>query len=100
RRFARLHAPRRLAVFALDHLPDVAARHACLPQVISAFANMCEAYTGSHISVKPHMMYARGMARPQGRFSLDLLFRALADPTRLRLLNLLQDPERSVCYPV
>jgi ArsR family transcriptional regulator, arsenate/arsenite/antimonite-responsive transcriptional repressor len=31
-------------------------------------------------------------------FSLDLLFRALADPTRLRLLNLMADREICVCY--
>lgn len=35
---------------------------------------------------------------PSGRFSLDLLFRALADPTRLRLLNLMADREICVCY--
>jgi ArsR family transcriptional regulator len=32
--------------------------------------------------------------------SLDLLFRALADPTRLRLLNLIADREICVCYLV
>ena len=31
---------------------------------------------------------------------LDLLFRALADPTRLRLLNLIADREICVCYLV
>lgn len=31
-------------------------------------------------------------------FSLDRLFRALADPTRLRLLNLVADQEICVCY--
>jgi ArsR family transcriptional regulator len=46
------------------------------------------------------MMYTRGMAKPQGRFSLDLLFRALADPTRLRLVNLIADREICVCYLV
>ena len=30
--------------------------------------------------------------------ALDLLFRALADPTRLRLLNLIADREICVCY--
>jgi ArsR family transcriptional regulator, arsenate/arsenite/antimonite-responsive transcriptional repressor len=30
--------------------------------------------------------------------SLDVLFRALADPTRLRLLNLISDREICVCY--
>lgn len=38
------------------------------------------------------------MAKSQGRFSLGLLFRALADPTRLRLLNLIADREICVCY--
>jgi ArsR family transcriptional regulator len=61
---------------------------------------MYKAYMGSHISVKAHMMYTQGMAKPQGRFSLDLLFRALADPTRLRLLNLIADREICVCYLV
>lgn len=37
-------------------------------------------------------------AKPPGPFSLDLLFRALADPTRLRLLNLMADREICVCY--
>ena len=32
--------------------------------------------------------------------ALDLLFRALADPTRLRLLNLIADREICVCYLV
>jgi ArsR family transcriptional regulator len=31
-------------------------------------------------------------------FALDRLFRALADPTRLRLLNLIADKEICVCY--
>ncbi|HTC62370.1 MAG TPA: metalloregulator ArsR/SmtB family transcription factor [Candidatus Saccharimonadales bacterium] len=31
-------------------------------------------------------------------FTLDLLFRALADRTRLRLLNLIADKEICVCY--
>ncbi|MGA7617390.1 MAG: metalloregulator ArsR/SmtB family transcription factor, partial [Thermoanaerobaculia bacterium] len=36
------------------------------------------------------------MGRP--RFSLDRLFGALADPTRLRILNLLAAGEICVCY--
>lgn len=31
-------------------------------------------------------------------FSLELLFQALADPTRLRLLNLMSEQEICVCY--
>ena len=38
------------------------------------------------------------MAQPPTRFSLDVLFRALADTTRLRLLNLIADREICVCY--
>jgi ArsR family transcriptional regulator len=38
------------------------------------------------------------MAKTHPDFSLDLLFRALADPTRLRLLNLITDKEICVCY--
>jgi ArsR family transcriptional regulator, arsenate/arsenite/antimonite-responsive transcriptional repressor len=34
----------------------------------------------------------------EGNPALDLLFRALADPTRLRLLNLIADREICVCY--
>jgi ArsR family transcriptional regulator, arsenate/arsenite/antimonite-responsive transcriptional repressor len=36
--------------------------------------------------------------RRDSNSSLDLLFRALADPTRLRLLNLIADREICVCY--
>lgn len=39
------------------------------------------------------------MPRPkQHPFSLEKLFRALADPTRLRLLNLMSEQEICVCY--
>jgi ArsR family transcriptional regulator len=40
------------------------------------------------------------MPKTRTGFSLDLLFRALADPTRLRLLNLIGDQEICVCYLV
>jgi ArsR family transcriptional regulator len=43
-------------------------------------------------------MYTAGMAKTQAGFSLDVLFRALADTTRLRLLNLIADREICVCY--
>jgi ArsR family transcriptional regulator, arsenate/arsenite/antimonite-responsive transcriptional repressor len=39
-----------------------------------------------------------GMPRKEKPFPLDLLFRALADRTRLRLLNLVADKEICVCY--
>src|SRR5487761_950525 len=39
------------------------------------------------------------MEKPKDKtFPLDLLFRALADRTRLRLLNLIADKEICVCY--
>ena len=44
------------------------------------------------------MMYTADMAKAQVGFSLDVLFRALADTTRLRLLNLIADREICVCY--
>jgi len=44
------------------------------------------------------MMYTRRMGRAPAGFSLDTLFRALADTTRLRLLNLIADREICVCY--
>ena len=37
-------------------------------------------------------------SKAQSNPSLDVLFRALADPTRLRLLNLIADREICVCY--
>jgi ArsR family transcriptional regulator len=40
------------------------------------------------------------MAAKSPTLSLDLLLRALADPTRLRLLNLIADREICVCYLV
>ena len=38
------------------------------------------------------------MPRKEKPFPLELLFRALADRTRLRLLNLIADKEICVCY--
>src|SRR5271154_5626158 len=38
------------------------------------------------------------MARKEKRYPIDLLFRALADRTRLRLLTLIADREICVCY--
>src|ERR1700693_3359355 len=57
---------------------------------------MCVGYAALLISVKPYIMSP--MPRKQKSFSLDLLFRALADRTRLRLLNLIADKEICVCY--
>ena len=39
-----------------------------------------------------------GMAGEKRNVPLDQLFRALADPTRLRLLNLMSQQEMCVCY--
>jgi ArsR family transcriptional regulator, arsenate/arsenite/antimonite-responsive transcriptional repressor len=38
------------------------------------------------------------MTRSDQKVPLDQLFRALADPTRLRLLNLMSEQEMCVCY--
>ena len=43
-------------------------------------------------------MYTRDMRRGRTNKSMDTLFRALADSTRLRLLNLIADREICVCY--
>jgi ArsR family transcriptional regulator len=53
-------------------------------------------YAALLISVKPYIMPS--MPRKEKPFPLDLLFRALADRTRLRLLNLIADKEICVCY--
>lgn len=44
------------------------------------------------------MLYTERVTKTAKKPSLDLLFRALADPTRLRLLNLIADREICVCY--
>jgi len=44
------------------------------------------------------MCYTPRVATQPRNNSLDQLFRALADPTRLRLLNLIADREVCVCY--
>ena len=43
-------------------------------------------------------MYTGGMTKVRAKLSLDQLFRALADGTRLRLLNLIAEREICVCY--
>src|ERR1700739_2123159 len=50
-----------------------------------------------NIYVKTNILYTRGMPRQRGE-SMAALFRALADATRLRLLNLIADREICVCY--
>ena len=49
------------------------------------------------ISVKPYIIHL-GMPKKNKPFAVDLLFRALADPTRLRLLNLIAGREICVCF--
>jgi ArsR family transcriptional regulator, arsenate/arsenite/antimonite-responsive transcriptional repressor len=44
------------------------------------------------------VLYTEFVTKAENIPSLDLLFRALADPTRLRLLNLIADREICVCY--
>lgn len=44
------------------------------------------------------MLYTLAMPGKRSGSSLDHLFRALADPTRLRLLNLVADREVCVCH--
>jgi ArsR family transcriptional regulator len=44
------------------------------------------------------MIESPRMTKTPANSSLDLLVRALADPTRLRLLNLIADREICVCY--
>ena len=60
------------------------------------FARMYARYAPLLISVKPYII--ADMSRREKPFPLDLLFRALADRTRLRLLNLIADKEICVCY--
>src|SRR5580692_3095676 len=55
-------------------------------------------YADLHISVKPYIMPP--MPAKTKPFPIDLLFRVLADRTRLRLLNLIADKEICVCYLV
>jgi ArsR family transcriptional regulator, arsenate/arsenite/antimonite-responsive transcriptional repressor len=52
----------------------------------------------THICQATCIVYNGGMAGTLKTFSLDVLFRALADPTRLRLLNLIADREICVGY--
>jgi len=54
---------------------------------------------GGNTYVKAHVLcYRLAMSKGKSTASLDVLFRALADATRLRLLNLVNDREICVCY--
>jgi ArsR family transcriptional regulator, arsenate/arsenite/antimonite-responsive transcriptional repressor len=50
------------------------------------------------IYVNTDVLYTYAVPRESKKPTLDALFRALADPTRLRLLNLTADREICVCY--
>jgi ArsR family transcriptional regulator, arsenate/arsenite/antimonite-responsive transcriptional repressor len=55
-------------------------------------------YVGDlNIFVNPYILFPV-MPRKPKPFSIELFFRTLADPTRLRILNLLADREICVCY--
>jgi ArsR family transcriptional regulator len=61
------------------------------------------AYAPRNIYVKANVLgYTAPMpvSRIRARLSLDRLFRALADPTRLRLLHLMSSGEICVCFLV
>src|SRR5689334_1950551 len=60
---------------------------------------MCSTLRSRVAYVNPYM-YNSGVPYRSATAPLDLLFRALADPTRLRLLNLIADREICVCYLV
>ncbi len=54
----------------------------------------------SGIYVKPYVLcyYRRRMKRTEKPFDRELFFKALADPTRLRIINLIGDQEVCVCF--
>ena len=59
---------------------------------------MQQAYAGRNESVKANV-YNRIMAKSKDKpIPLDQFFRALADPTRLRLIHLMSEQEICVCY--
>lgn len=64
----------------------------CLLRYVGDYAR--QSYLSSPIC------YDKGMPNRHDGSSLHLLFRALADPLRLRLLNLIADREICVCYLV
>ena len=60
---------------------------------------MCSAVSGKIGHMSRRMCYdSPVMARKQKPFDRELFFRALADPTRLRIINLLGDQEVCVCF--
>ena len=63
-------------------------------------ARICNGfYAAQVIYVKANVLcYTARMPKPKKRAALHYVFRALADPTRLRLLNLIAGREVCVCY--
>jgi ArsR family transcriptional regulator, arsenate/arsenite/antimonite-responsive transcriptional repressor len=60
---------------------------------------ICVGYTSPLIYVKADVLWYIGrMSKQRPSIALDSLFRALADQTRLRLLNLIGNREICVCY--
>ena len=59
----------------------------------------CQNKTGVHIC-QGGCVIVSGVKKRKNKSTLDSLFRAMADPTRLRLLNLIADREICVCYLV
>jgi ArsR family transcriptional regulator len=51
-----------------------------------------------YVKANMHMLQSTAMRRQQRQFDKESFFRALADRTRLRLLNLLGDDEVCVCF--
>ena len=65
-------------------------------------ARMCVLFACLNIFVKPYIIGLVGKPRDikhkEKPYPIELLFRALADRTRLRLLNLIAGKEICVCY--
>lgn len=60
---------------------------------------ICAFCAGLDIFVKTYIIVpVAKKPKPSKAFPIELLFRALADRTRLRLLNLIADKEICVCY--
>ena len=58
-----------------------------------------EQYPSGNRHLSRHICYyARVMARREKTFDRELFFRALADSTRLRIINLIGDQEVCVCF--
>src|SRR5258708_13331834 len=74
----------------------VAIRFPPIGTHICALAYVCS-LRALIISVKPYIIFNEMPKKPKP-FAVDRLFRALSDPTRLRLLNLIADKEICVCY--